>query len=103
MRVRKQIPTIRNPHAPMNAYHQGPILTNGALEFVFDKQTAYPLLTFWSPGIPTIQQFDSLPVPLYRAELAVTQAPIYGAGVPAGGTDFQHLISASESDAELGL
>lgn len=98
MRVQKQIPRIANEHNPVVRYHQGPILTNGALEFVYDKETAYPLQTIWGPGIETIQQFNVIPVnQQLRVELALTNAPIYGAGVPAGGTSFQHLIEDSDS------
>jgi hypothetical protein len=99
VRVQKQIPRIANSHNDVVKYHQGPILTNGALEFVYDKETAYPLLTLWGPGIPTEQQF-SIPGPQLRVELALTNAPIYGAGVPAGSTEFQHLIDESEDGSQ---
>ena len=75
----------------MASYHQGPILSNGALEFVYDKQTTYPLVDLLGPGIPNIEQFKSLPGPQLRVELALTTAPIVGAGYPAGYIKHQPL------------
>lgn len=102
MRVQKQIPRIANDQNPVVRYHQGPILSNGALEFVYDKETAYPLQTIWGPGVETLQQFNVIPVnPQLRVELALTHAPIYGAGVPAGDTSFQHLIEEAELNSYM--
>lgn len=96
MRVRKNIPTMVNPQAPEFAqYHQGPILTNGALEFVYDKPVTWPLYTLWGIGIVTQDQFASLQPEQLRSELALTQAPIYGAGVPAGSIELQSLLDDS--------
>lgn len=96
MRVRKNIPTMFNPAAPQfGAYHQGPILTNGALEFVYDKQVAWPIYTEWGIGIRTQNQFASLQPAQLRSELSLTVAPIVGAGVPAGSIEFQRLLEES--------
>jgi hypothetical protein len=101
MRVRKNIPTLRSTQAPeLAAYHQGPILTNGALEFVYDKPVAWPVYTLWGIGIPTENQFASLQPEQLRSELALTQAPIYGAGVPAGYVEFMKLLEESGAGGE---
>ena len=84
---------MRSSQAPeLASYHQGPILTNGALEFVYDKPVTWPLYTLWGIGIVTKDQFASLQPEQLRSELALTQAPIYGAGVPAGSVEFQALL-----------
>ena len=90
MNVRKR---MVNPKAPqMASYHQGPILTNGALEFVYEKPVTWPIYTLWGDGIRTMQQFNVVQRPQLYVELSLTEAPIYGAGVPAGGVEFQGLI-----------
>lgn len=96
MRVRKNIPTMHGSQAPeLQAYHQGPILTNGALEFVYDKPVAWPLYTLWGIGIRTEEQFATLQPAQLRSELALTTAPIYGPGVPAGYVAFMKLLEES--------
>jgi hypothetical protein len=98
MRVQKQIPRQVNRMNPSIRYHQGPILTNGALEFVYDKPVAWPLYTMWGPGILTRQQFDILAGPQLRVDLALTKAPIVGAGYPASSTEFEALIAQSNEE-----
>ena len=99
MRVRKQIPVQVNPQAPSLAqYRQGPILSNGALEFIYQKPVTWPLINFPTAiGIPTLQQFSIFPgAPQLLYNLALTTAPIYGAGVPAGQIELQGLEDDSE-------
>jgi len=92
MRVRKQKATIRNSHAPqMASYHQGPILTNGALEFIYEKPVCWPLYTYWGRGLRNIEQWHTLQQPQLRTVHAVTVQPIYGPGVPAGYIQHQGL------------
>lgn len=89
---------IRNPHAPdVAVYRKGWILTNGALEYVYRKTTLYPLICFNGPGVFVQQQLSVIPTPQSRAELALTIAPIVGAGVPASSIDFQSLTQAGGS------
>lgn len=93
MRVRKQIPTMTNSQAPRLArYFQGPILTNGALEFVYEKPVTYPLYTLWGIGIQTLDQFNVVQPEQLRSTPAVTQQPIYGPGVPASSIALMRLL-----------
>jgi hypothetical protein len=88
---------IANPQAPQQAtYHRGPILTNGALEFVYEKPVLWPLFTMWGDGIRTLSQINSVQAPQLDYNLALTTAPVYGAGVPAGSTNFQGLEDDSQ-------
>ena len=90
---------IENPKAPnLSSYHQGPVLTNGALEFVYNMPVAYPLYTMWGPGIVVQNQFNAVQPEQLRSELALTKAPIYGAGVPAGYVALQKLIDESRAN-----
>lgn len=101
MRVRKQIPTMVNQQAPnLGRYHQGPILTNGALEFIFDKQFAYPLITYWGYGIRQREQFNVVQPPQLRAVFANTVAPIYGPGVPNGQIEFMRLLEETGANEQ---
>lgn len=91
MRVPKR---IVNKNAPQQAaYHKGPILTNGALEFVYNKPVAWPLYTFLGGGVATNSQFNPYQGSQLDYQLALTTAPIYGAGVPASPLDFQQLAA----------
>lgn len=91
MRVRKR---IVNAHAPQLAsYKKGPILTNGALEFIYQKPVTWPLYTMLGGGVATNQQFNPYQGPQVPYELALTVAPIYGAGVPASSIDLQNLVA----------
>ncbi len=92
--------TIVNAKAPqMATYHQGPVLTNGALEFVYDKPVAWPLLGWTGGGVLTISQFNPYQGPQLDYDLALTRAPIYGAGVPASPLDFQNLVAQAPGGA----
>lgn len=96
MQVHKYRRLIPNPAAPnLSSYHQGPVLTNGALEFIYNKPVTWPLYTLWGIGIRTIDQFNTLASPQLRSELAVTTAPIVGPGYPAGAIALQQLIDES--------
>jgi hypothetical protein len=91
MRVRKR---MFNSQAPqMASYHKGPILTNGVLEFVYEKPVTWPLYTFLGGGVATNQQFNPYQGPQLDYDLALTTAPIYGAGVPASQIDYQNLVA----------
>ncbi len=92
MNVRKN--RMVNPQAPaLASYHQGPVLTNGALEFVYDKPVTYPLYTLWGNGIQTIDQFAALQPKQEPSSLALTPATLVGAGVPAGSIELQALLA----------
>lgn len=82
----------------MASYHQGAILTNGAMEFVYDKPVAWPLYTMWGNGILVKFQLNSLQPPQLRNNLALTVAPIVGAGVPAIQWDQYGLQGDSGGD-----
>lgn len=82
---------IRSSQNPQIAYRQGAILTNGALEFVYLKPVAWPIFTMWGPGILNRNQVNVLQGPQLRNDLALTVAPIVGAGVPAGYIGFDGL------------
>lgn len=99
MRVRKQIPTMYNSQAPqLAAYHQGPQLTNGALEFVYDKPVTYPLQTMWGPGIETISQFSILQTPQVEVNLALMDRST--SGTLAGSIAFQALLEEDNANAQ---
>lgn len=94
MQVRKLRRIVHGTQSPqLQSYHKGPILTNGALEYIYEKPVAWPLYTLWGIGIRTLDQFSIFPSkPQFRAELALTNAPIYGPGVPAGSIQLQGLL-----------
>jgi hypothetical protein len=98
MRVQKQVPVQVNRLNPTVQYRQGPILTNGALEFVYQKPVAWPLYTLWGIGILVREQLNVLQAPQLRADLALTKAPIVGAGYPASSTEFEALLAQSAED-----
>lgn len=91
MRVRSR--TVNNRAPQLATYHQGPVLTNGALEFVYDKPVTWPLFGYLGGGVATNNQFSVFQGPQKHYDLALTVAPVYGAGVPASGVDFQNLIA----------
>ena len=94
MKVPKLVKTIYNRKAPeMAAYKKGPILTNGALEFIYQKPVTWPLFTFLGGGVATISQFNPFQGPQLAYNLALTNAPIYGAGVPAAPISFDNLVA----------
>ena len=91
--------TMVNVQAPEQAtYHQGPILTNGALEFVYNKPVAYPLQTLWGRGVQILRQLNVVQPEQMRVNPVVTVAPIYGAGQPATQLQFQRLFEAVPSN-----
>lgn len=94
MKTRKDATMIANPHAPeLASYREGPILTNGALEFIYEKPVAYPLINFpVSIGLVNEEQFNVLPsAPQVFVDLALTEATFQGAGVVAGTFDHTFL------------
>jgi hypothetical protein len=94
MKVRRRV--IVNTQAPeLASYVKGPILTNGALEFIYRKPVAWPLFKLTGPGIQTLQQFNVVQSPQLFGVLALTVAPVYGPGTPAGSITFQGLVDES--------
>lgn len=91
MNVRKRMVNAQAPE--MASYKQGPVLTNGALEFIYQKPVAWPLFGFLGGGVATFQQFNPFAGSQIPYNLALTEAPIYGAGVPASQIDFQDLVT----------
>jgi hypothetical protein len=84
----------------MAAYHKGPILTNGALEFIYEKPVAWPLYTYLGGGVATFKQFSPFPgAQVPYNDLHLTVDPIYGAGVPASQIDFQNLVVSGPGSA----
>lgn len=91
---------IVNPQAPtLASYHQGPVLTNGALEFLYNKPVNWPLYTLWGSGIVVNNQLNVTQPEQLRSELALTVAPIYGPGVPAGYVALQKLLEESGANS----
>lgn len=98
MKVRKR---LFNTQAPQVAsYHKGPILTNGALEFVYEKPVAWPLYGYLGGGVATFQQVNPFQGPQLDYQLALTTAPIYGAGVPASQIELQQLIAQAPAGSD---
>lgn len=86
------------PEAPeMAVYRKGWILTNGALEYAYRKTTTYPLQTFNAGGVFVHEPIQVFQPPQVRGELALTVAPIYGPGIPAGSIELQALTDALSS------
>lgn len=97
MNVAKRAPVTTNPHAPTLArYHQGPILTNGALEFVYEKPVTYPLITLKGPGQLIAKPFRIVAPQLGHYDLQTTDVSLQGAGVIAGGVEFQSLTEPGD-------
>lgn len=90
--------SIPNPVAPdFASYHQQPMPTPGASEFVFDKLYAYPLQYIGGGGVLSMSQFASLQPAQLTAQLAVPMSPIWGAGVPSGSTQLEPLLQMDTS------
>jgi hypothetical protein len=88
--------TMVNAKAPeLASYHKGPILTNGALEFIYNKPVAWPLFGWTGGGVLTFFQFNPFQGPQLEYDLSLTKAPIYGAGVPTSPLDFQNLVAGA--------
>lgn len=88
---------IIDSKAPVqNQQVKGPILTNGALEFIYQKPYAYPLITLLGGGVATFGQMNVYQNHQLQADLALTVAPVVGAGYPAQSLESQDLISASD-------
>ena len=92
-------PGAVNAQAPELAHYvKGKILTGGAEVYGYEKPVTWPLYTLWGIGVRTLRQFNVLQPPQLYSELALTTAPIVGAGVPAGSIDFQGLEGDQNGD-----
>lgn len=104
MRVQKKKPVLVNPAAPENGkYRQGPIYTNGALEFVFERLTTWPLQPpiIRGPGIFTLEHIHPYQPAQAHVLLAVPTSPIVGAGVPAGSIELQGLTDEDFNSEDM--
>ena len=94
---------IRSPQAPTLAmYQRRPLPSAGAPEFVYLKPVTWPLFTLWGNGILTVEQLNILQPNQLRAALALTKAPIYGAGVPAGAIELEPLQESMNAQMSNG-
>lgn len=92
---------IVNASAPQLArYNKGRILTGGAEVYGYEKPVTWPLYTLWGIGVRTLQQFNVLQSPQLFSDLALTTAPIVGAGVPAGSIEYQGLIEEGDLNGD---
>lgn len=94
MKVPKRI--VNQKAQRFAAYHKGPILTNGALEFVYDRPLlSWPMYTLLGGGVAVLGQFNPYQGPQSEYNLSLTVAPIYGAGVPASPIELQNLVAGA--------
>lgn len=83
-------------------YHQGPIYTNGALQLVFEKKWAYPIVLTKGAG-QYAGQWSTRQNPQLRAHVALTPATLEGAGIRAGQiSSAQYLTDSPDANAAIG-
>jgi hypothetical protein len=95
MKIAKRV--ITNAAAPdLAQYVQGKVLTGGAELYGYQKPVTWPLYTLWGIGVRTLNQFNIVQPAQLFTRLALTNAPIVGAGVPSGSIEFQGLIDEGD-------
>jgi hypothetical protein len=101
MMLRNLFKKVQHPQSPYS-YHTGPIYTNGALEMVFNKKWAYPVVLIKGAG-QVAGQWASRQAPQLRAQLALTSTTLKAAGQYAGQINFQPLTDDSpDPNAAIG-
>lgn len=101
MLLRNLFHRVQQPQG-MYSYHQGPIYTNGALQVVFEKKWAYPVITLKAAG-QVAGQWQTRQNPQLRIHMALTSATLEAAGQRAGQVVHQPLVDDSGPDTNAAI